>query len=397
MRNVITKTVFFASIFLLFFFGTSSAQINICDYNGNNQLTGQVCVRTIITSVPYLRAITDARSGGMGNNRLTTTPDANAIFYNSSKLAFVDRKVGFSSGFTSWLPQLDLENTWLGTFSGYIAIDQLQTIGFSLRRFSPGTIAFTDENGQPLVSNKPFETDFGLSYNRQFGERFAVGFTLKYIYSKLAEGQTTLDETIIPASALAGDISFTYKAPLNDFTELTLGSAITNLGPKISYAEGYVGNYMPTNLGIGTGIQFIFKDNFWMHTALDVNRLLVLSPPYINNYIDGYIPIPEYREASAISGIFRSFSDASGGFKEEMQENTYSLGMEIYYDSMLFRVGHFNEHKRKGNRKYMTFGIGVNYNKKFSFDFSFLKTVGKNKNLDETFYISLLVNLMEIE
>ncbi len=396
MRNVIVGTIFFIALCLLLIPCVLSAQVYPGNSYGIYRLTGQFYVYAIPTSVPYLGVTPDARSAGMGNAKLTSTPDANAIFYNSSKLAFADKKLGFATNTVPWYRQ-EVKNMRINTFSGYVRIDKSQTIGCFVRRFSLGDIRFLDGNGQPLESNKPFETDFALSYSRQLKERFAVGITLKYIYSKLAEGQTTLYQTIIPASALAGDISFTYKTPLSDFTELTIGSAITNLGPKISYAEGYVGNYMPTNLGVGTGVQFIFNDNFWMHTALDVNRLLVLSPPYSNNYIDGYTPVPDYREASAISGIFRSFSDASGGFKEEMQENTYSLGMEIYYDSMLFRLGHFNEHKRKGNRKYMTFGIGVNYNKKFAFDFSFLKTVGKNKNLDETFYISLLANIGKIE
>lgn len=402
MKNTITQTTFF--IILLFLFsGTLSAQLGLCDQNGINQTTGQPCVNTIVTSVPYLRLITDARSGGMGDNRLTLTPDANAIFYNSSKLAFVDRKFGFAGGFTPWLRALGLKNVWLGNFSGYLSIDQSQTIGVSLRRFSLGTIQFTDENGQPLGSSKPFETDFALSYNRQLGEQFAAGLTLKYIYSKLADGQTVDGKAIMPGKAVASDISFTYRAPIANFAELTLAGVVSNLGSKIKYTESSIGDYIPANLGVGGGLRFIIADGFWIHTALDINRLLVPTPPggdpfNPENAGGGNPDIPDYKEKSVMAAALGSFGDAPGGFKEEMQENTYSFGTEIHLKYASLRFGRFNEHKTKGNRKFLTYGIGANYDKYVALDFSCLIALTQERHpLDRTYRLSLLVNFMEIE
>jgi len=204
MKNTIRLTTFFiASLFL--FSGHLSAQINSCITTPG----WGSCVNTIVTSVPYLRIISDARSGGMGDNTLTTTSDANAIFYNSSKLAFVDRRFGFSANYTPWLRALGVENVWLGTFTGHLAIDELQTIGFSARRFSLGTVILTDENGQPLGSTQPREMDFALSYNRQLSKRFAAGLTFRYIHSSIAEGYVIGGEAVIPGTAMASDISFT--------------------------------------------------------------------------------------------------------------------------------------------------------------------------------------------
>jgi len=402
MKNIIAQTAFFI-IFSILFSSSLSAQLGLCDLDGINQATGQTCVNTIRTSVPYLRIINDARSGGMGDNRLTLTPDANAIFYNSSKLAFVDRKFGFSGTYTPWLRALGLKNVGLATFSGYVAIDQLQTVGLSLRRFSLGTIQFTDENGQPLGSDNPQEMDFALSYNRKLSERFAGGLTLRYIYSRLANGQTVQDEVIVPGTSVAGDISFTYKTPLGDFSELTVAGAINNLGSKISYTESGIGDFIPTNLGIGGGIRFILGDGFWIHTALDINRLLVPTPPGGNPFSEenaggGDPNIPDYKEKSVIAAALGSFGDAPGGFEEEMRENTYSFGTEIHLKYASLRFGRFSEHRTKGNRKFITFGLGFNYDKFVAVDFSYLfPTTNQRSPLDRTLRCSLLVNFMEME
>ncbi len=394
MKNTIKLSTFLiASLFL--FSGHLSAQCDI--------VTGQSCVNTIVTSVPYLRIVNDARSGGMGDNRLTISPDANSIFSNSSQLAFVDRRFGFSGTYTPWLRSLGLKDVYLTTASGYVAIDELQTVGLSFRRFSLGEISFTDPNGQPLGVDKPFEMDFALSYNRQLGERFAAGLTLKYIYSKLANGQTVQNEVIVPGKSVAGDISFTYKAPIADFVDFTLGGAITNLGSKIKYTEGSIGDFIPTNLGIGGGFRFTLGEDFWIHTALDINRLLAPTPPGGNPFspenAGGGDPfIPDYKERSVVAAALGSFGDAPGGFREEMRENTYSFGTEIHYKYATLRLGHFNEHKLKGNRKFFTFGAGFNYKQYVSVDISYLATLTKQRHLlDRTLRFSLLVNFIDIE
>jgi len=398
MKTLITRTVTVCT-FLLFFFGTLSAQGNQCDEDGLNPSTGEPCVNTITTAVPYLRLTPDARSSGMGDIKLPSTPDVNAIYYNSSKLAFIDRKYGLSVSYMPWLKNLDLDNVWMGNLSGYARVDKLQTLGFSVRRFSLGTF-FANQGGQ-AQEHKAFETDFAVSYNRLLGERFAGGLTLRYIYSKISEGQF-VGEMINPGTSIAGDISFTYKTPLSDFTELTLGGAITNLGSKIRYVESVGKDYLPTNLGIGGNVRFILGDDFWINTALDINRLLVPTPPGGNpfsteNNNSGNPNIPDYRERSVIAAAFLSFADAPGGFGEEMRENTYSLGGEIFFKYASLRVGYFHEHETKGTRRYLTYGFGLNYNKYVAIDFSYLNTLNKDEPSPKTYHISVLVNFLDPE
>lgn len=403
MRNTISIICLFTILCLTSFM--ANAQINICDYNGINPITGQYCVNTIVTSVPFLRIAPDARSAGMGDVGIATSADANAMHFNSSKLAFADRKWGISPiNYTPWLRALGLTDVYHAYLSGYVRIGEMQTLGVSIRAFSLGTIQFTDENGQPLGTDNPFESELAISYNRKLSEKFALGLTLKSIYSKLANGQTVNNQTIVPGTSTAADISFIYQSPLSESFDLSVGGAIKNLGSKISYVEGSNRkDYIPTNLGIGSAVRWKFGEDHHLTFALDINRLLVPTPPGGNpfsseNNNSGDPTIPDYLEKSVLAAALGSFSDAPGGFSEEMRENTYSLGLEYHIKFFSARFGHFNEHRTKGNRKYLTGGIGFNYRKYAMLDFSYLFPATNQRNpLDNTFRCSLLLNFGELD
>jgi len=405
MRNTISTIRFFATLLAILFFTSANAQISTCDGTGINSITGQPCVNTIVTSVPFLRIAPDARSTGMGDAGIAISADANAMHFNSSKLAFVDRKWGISPiNYTPWLRSLGLTDVYLAYLSGYVRIDKMQTIGVGIRAFSLGTIQFTDENGQPLGSDNPFESEISISYNRKLSQKFAMGLTLKSIYSKLASGLTVNSQTIVPGTSTAADISFTYQTPISSFFDLTVGGAVKNLGSKISYIEGSNRkDYIPTNLGIGSAAKWKFGDDHHLTFALDINRLLVPTPPGGNpfsseNNNSGDPTIPDYLEKSVLAAALGSFSDAPGGFAEEMRENNYSLGLEYHIKFFSARFGHFNEHKTKGNRKYLTYGIGFNYQKYFELNFSYLHTtVNQRHPLDQTFRCSLLLNFGKLD
>ncbi len=398
MKNLFLKMSLLTALFT-FILTTGHAQFNLCDENGINQVTGQACVNTIVTSVPFLRIIPDARSGAMGDVGIAISPDANAMHFNPSKLAFAEKDLGVSATYTPWLRALGLTDVYLAYLSGYKRIDDLQTVGMGLRYFSLGTIQFTDENGQPLGSDRPNEFELSVAYSRKLSDNFSAGLAMKYIYSRLANGQTVEDETIRPGNAVAGDLSFTYRAPIEiagSDARLTVGAAITNLGTKISYTQSSNRDYIPTNLGIGGGLEYDIDDFNSIHFALDINRLLVPTPPggdpfSEENAGEGDPNVPDYKEKSIIAAALGSFGDAPGGFGEEMRENTYSVGIEYWYDKQFaVRVGHFNEHRTKGNRKFFTVGLGLKYNI-FGLNFSYLiPTTNQRNPLDNTLRFSLL-------
>jgi Type IX secretion system protein PorV len=355
---------------------------------------GSPCPNTIVTAVPFLRIIPDARSGAMGDVGIGLSPDANSMALNASKLANVENDISVSATYTPWLRALGLQDVYLAYLSGYKKIDDLQTIGMSLRYFSLGTISFTDENGQPLGTGKPNEFEIAVAYARKLSPKLSVGFTPKFIYSNLASGQRIGDVDITPGIAGAADISLTFVTPIkhaNGESELTIGGAITNLGTKISYTKSINKDYIPTNLGIGAAWKFNFDEFNTFTVAADINKLLVPTPCLGTDCDLDANGIPDYKEQSTFSAMLGSFGDAPGGGSEELRELMYSIGVEYWYDEQFaVRAGYYTENSTKGNRSFFTVGLGLKYNI-FGLNFSYLiPTTNQRNPLDNTLRFSLL-------
>ncbi|MEM9820624.1 MAG: type IX secretion system outer membrane channel protein PorV [Bacteroidota bacterium] len=360
-------------------------------------VSGGPCVNTIITAVPFLRIVPDARSGAMGDAGIAISPDANAMHFNASKLAFVEEDVAVSVTYTPWLRALGLQDVYMAYLSGFKQIDSRQTVGFSLRYFSLGSISFTDESGQPLGTGRPNEFEISAAYARQLSEKFSVAIAPKFIYSNLAAGQTVGNVEITPGIAAAADFSLTYKTPLNftaNKSDLTLGAAISNLGTKISYTNSINKDFIPANLGLGAAWSINFDEFNELTITTDINKLLVPTPCLAQNPedcdADGNM-VPDYKEDSAFGGAISSFGDAPGGFSEELRELMLSIGVEYWYDKQFaVRAGYYTEHGTKGNRKFFTVGLGLKYNV-FGLNFSYLVPTTNQRNpLDNTLRFSLL-------
>jgi len=392
---------------LLFALGAlqnASAQ-GLCALNENGDpigINGGECVNTIVTGVPFLRITPNARNGALGDAGIAVSPDASAMHFNASKLAFVEDKLSVEASYTPWLRSLGLNDVYLAYMSGYYNIDDLQTMGFSLRFFSLGDIQFTDENGEPLAIGRPNEFEVAFAYSRKLAERFSAGVTAKFIYSNLAAGQSAPGgEVIETGTAGAADISFTYQAPIdlqNGESNLRLGLAVSNIGSKITYTASTVRDFLPANLGIGGAWEIDFDQYNRLTFTTDINKLLVPTPCVGPDCDEDNNGIEDYREESPIGAIFSSFGDAPGGFSEEMQELMYSFGLEYWYDEQFaVRAGYFNEHVLKGNRKYLTVGLGLKYNI-FGLDFSYLVPTTNQRNpLDNTLRFSLAFDFAELD
>ena len=352
------------------------------------------CTNTIVTAVPFLRIVPDARSGAMGDVGLALSPDANSMALNASKLANVENDLSVSATYTPWLRALGLQDVYLAYLAGYKKIDDLQTIGMSIRYFSLGTISFTDENGQPLGTGRPNEFEIAVAYARKLSPKFSVGFTPKFIYSNLASGQRIGDVDITPGIAGAADLSMVFVTPIkhaNGESELSAGLAITNLGTKISYTNSVNRDYIPTNLGIGAAWKFNFDEYNTFTVAADVNKLLVPTPCLGDDCDTDGNGVPDYKEQSSFGALLSSFGDAPGGASEEFRELMYSIGLEYWYDEQFaVRAGYYAESSTKGNRQFFTVGLGLKYNI-FGLNFSYLiPTTNQRNPLDNTLRFSLL-------
>lgn len=347
-------------------------------------------INTVNTAVPFLRIAPDARSGAMGDMGVALSPDANAMFWNPSKLAFAEDEFGISITYTPWLREL-VSDIYLADLSGYMKVDKNQAIGASLRYFSLGNIVFTDITGQTIGQFKPNEFIINGAYSRALADNFAVGLGIKYVYSNLASGQQSNGVTIKPGQAVAADISGFYHndVEVGEYdSKLRLGFNFSNIGTKISYTESATNkDFIPTNMGLGANLEMNFDEHNSLSFGLDVNKLLVPTPDTVKNANGEFA----YKDKSPISGIFSSFGDAPGGGSEELKEFMLSIGAEYWYDNQFaVRAGYFWEHETKGNRKFFTVGLGLKYNV-FGLNFSYLiPTSSQRHPLNNTLRFSLL-------
>jgi type IX secretion system protein PorV len=358
---------------------------------GSAQTTNKLNVVT--TAVPFLRISPDARTGGMGDLSVATSPDANSGFYNLAKIPFNESQAGIGVTYTPWLKDLGLNDVYLASLAGYYKFDENQAINASVRYFSLGNIQFTDNLGNDLNSFRPKEFGIDVGYSRKLSDKIGMGVGLKYIYSNLAGGAATNGSSYKAGTAIAGDLGFYYEGKNEIGTGWAFGAALTNLGSKIAYTDNAdQKDFIPANLGFGTTYTKVFDEQNKISFGVDVNKLLVPTPPAEGDQA----ALEEYRKQGVVNSWFSSFSDAPGGASEELKEFQFSIGGEYWYNNQFaLRTGYFWEDATKGNRKYFTMGIGIKYNI-FGLNFSYLIPSGSGVNrnpLSNTLRFSLLFDL----
>lgn len=359
--------------------------------------------RVITTGVPFLLVAADARSAGMADQGVATSADAFSQQYNPAKYAFSLQKQGFSVSYTPYLTDL-VNDISLGQFTYFNRISERSAFAGSLRYFGLGDIELREDFNDPGRVVSPSEFAIDGSYSLKLNERFAMAVAGRYIRSSLRIPDGTVDATA--ASSFAVDVAAFYQSEeqaYNDFNgRWRAGFNFQNMGPKISYDSDELStNFLPSNLKLGAGFDFIFDDYNKVAVSVEFNKLLVPTPQ-IPKDLDGDGEITdderaanndEYRRTGWVEGMFTSFGDAPDGFAEEMKEFTYSVGTEyLYQDSFALRLGYFNEHELKGARKFFSLGAGFKYNV-VKIDVSYLFSASKVKNpLENTLRFSLSFN-----
>lgn len=343
----------------------------------------------ITTAAPFLLIAPDARAGGMGDIGVATSPDAFSQHWNASKLAFMPSQFSIGVVYTPWLRELT-NDVFLGGFSFANKIDDRSAWAASLKYFNLGQIDLTDINGAPEGTEKLNEFSVDGSYSLKLSEMYSMGVTMRYIRSDL--GIESANSTITPVNTFSVDISGYFQsdeANYGDFNGIWRGGFnISNIGPKVSYSDDGDDNFIPTNLKIGGGFDFILDTYNKVSLNLEFNKLLVPTPSISVN--DDDQPPYVQDDVSFFSGIFKSFGDAPGGFSEELNEFTWALGAEYMYDnSFAVRAGYFNESDLKGARKYFTIGSGFKF-KSTRLDISYLFNASDiNNPLENTLRFSL--------
>ncbi len=335
----------------------------------------------------------DARAAGMGDVGAATDPDVNSQYWNPAKYPFAISKAGVALNYTPWLRQL-VNDMDLAYLSGYYRIGDYSAVSGSLRYFSLGEVSTSsgvDNTGDMTIN--PYEMSLDVAYSLMLSEHFSLAAAVRFIYSDLTYDYT---EDTTPGSAFAADLSCYYQNYFNMGSrecQLGLGMNISNIGSKITFGGDDNSEFIPTNLRLGASVMIPIDEYNRFTIAADANKLLVPTYPQQrdgeSNEDFEQRKQKEYYDCSSISGIFKSFHDAPGGFKEEMQEINWSLGAEyVYHDQFSIRAGYHNESENKGNRKYFTVGAGFKMSV-FSLDAGYVIATAKSNPLDQTLRFSL--------
>lgn len=392
--------------------------------SGQGQRANDVQLNTITTAVPFLMIGPDARAGGMGDVGAATEPDEASIHWNPAKMTFIDNKFGFSLTYTPWLRAL-VPDINLAYLSGYGKIGKKgqQTLSGSLRFFSLGNIAFTDEQGNSMGQFTPSEFALDISYARKLSREFSGGISLRYIYSNLTGGINVGGADTKAAQTAAADISFYYRTDrikVGDMKSvLSAGINISNIGGKVSYTQTNEEDFIPINMRLGVGYKIMPTDKYSAGLYFDVNKLMVPTPPQYgqNKYLDPTLPQgtgpgqlghesnqdPTYQQIvagkdpnrSVPNGMFTSFGDAPGGSREELSEVNFAVGAEFWYlKYFAVRLGYFHEAPSKGNRQYVTVGFSGGFSV-VRLDFAYLIPTQQRHPLEKTLRIGINISFPE--
>ena len=339
----------------------------------------------------------DARTAGIGDVGAATDPDVNSQHWNPAKYPFTISRAGIALNYTPWLRQL-VNDIDLAYLAGYYRIGEYSAISSSLRYFSLGEVylssSLTDDNNMTI---KPYELGLDVAYSLMLSEKFSLAAGVRWIYSDI---RYDYSEDSSPASAFAADLSAYYQNYINIGSrecQLGIGLNISNIGSKITFSGDEESQFIPTNMRLGASLMIPVDEYNRFSISADANKLLV---PTIPKQQEGETTedyrsrmISEYSDMSSITGIFKSFSDAPNGFKEELEEIQWSVGAEYtYHDQFSIRAGYHHEAENKGNRKYFTVGAGFRMNV-FSLDAGYVNSTAKNNPLDQTLRFTLAFDM----
>ena len=342
------------------------------------------------TSVTSQTIAPDARSAGMGDVGVATDPDVVSQYWNPAKYPFTISRAGVALNYTPWLREL-VNDMDLAYLAGYYRIGDYSAVSASLRYFSLGEV-FLGTSDDAMTIN-PYEMSLDVAYSLMLSETFSIGAAVRWIYSDLTYDYTS---DTAPGSAFAADLACYYQNYINigqRECQLGLGLNISNIGSKISFGGDNNSEFIPTNMRLGASLMIPIDEYNRFTIAADANKLLVPTYPKQEDgeSTEDYQERVQknYYDVSSISGIFKSFGDAPGGFKEELQEVQWSVGGEyVYHDKFALRAGYHHESANKGNRKYFTVGAGFKMSV-FSLDAGYVIATAKSNPLDQTLRFSL--------
>ena len=348
----------------------------------------------ITTAAPFLLIAPDARGGGLADMGGATSTDASSQHYNPAKYSFASNQWLIGINYTPWLRNLTNDVSLTSLFVAN-RINERSSWGASLKYFSLGSIDLTDDSGLSLGSENPNDFSFDGSYSLKLNENFSMAVALRYIHSDMTLRIENSD--IQTVNTFAVDLAGYYQSEemnLGDFNgKWRAGFNISNMGPKVQLTSGGgEENFIPTNLKLGGGFDFILDNVNTVTANIEFNKLLVPTPP-IRDSEDNIIAGKD-DDVGFFQGMMQSFYDAPRGAEEELEEIAWAFSAEYMYNKIFaVRAGYFHESPNKGNRQFFTVGAGFRF-KIATLDLSYLINASDvNNPLESTLRFSLSFNL----
>ena len=384
----IQKTTLLAFFLVSIFFNNLTAQTTVLTPNTQDS-------RVITTGVPFLLIASDARAAALGDMGVATSADAHSQQWNPSKYAFSEAKSGIAFSYTPYLSKL-VNDIFLGNFTYFNRLNDRSAFAVSFKYFSLGEIELRADEFSEALIEKPNELSLDASYSLRLSDQFSMAVALRYLRSDLKI--PVVDANAKAAGSFGVDIAGYYQSEEEAYESFNGrwrgGFAIQNLGPKIKYDDAGRENFLPTNLRLGGGFDFIFDQYNRVNVTAEVTKLLIPTPPILGtetvfedlngngtyeadddtliSKTDDVIIEGQDPDVGFMAGVFQSFNDAPGGFSEEIDEFTWALGAEyLYQDSFALRLGYFNENEFKGARKFFAMGAVTDYMKNWETSFYF--------------------------
>ncbi len=357
----------------------------------------------ITTAAPFLLITPDARAGGMGDVGVATSPDANSLHHNPAKFSFMNSQYKVGIIYTPWLRELT-NDIFLGGFTVANRINDRSAWAASLKYFNLGEIELTDGGGFPIGTEKLNEFSLDGSYSLKLSDYFGMGVAMSYIRSDL--GIKSADASINPVNTFTVGVSGYFQTDEQNYGNFNGrwrgGFNIANIGPKVTYTDGGSENFVPTNLKLGGGFDFVLDDYNRINTMLEFTKLLVPTPPIYGDHDDDPLTPDEIIKGKDdnvgfAKGMFQSFGDAPDGFSEELAEVTWALGVEyMYNNAFALRTGYFHESDLKGARQFFTIGAGFRF-RSAELDVSYLFNASDvNNPLENTLRFSFAFNFGDV-
>ena len=191
------------------------------------------------------------RGVGMGEAMVSVAEGVESVYWNPAGLRSIVRPtVSFSHG--TW--PADITHQFAAFAMRPNFIRGVVAISVTSLQMDPMQVVTADTPGGVGVQFDPGDIAIGLSYAREFTDKFSAGGTLKWLHSSLAD-LTPLDISGLEdysAQGLVGDFGTLYNT---GFRSLQIGLMIQNMGPEVTYLDEPVP--MPATFKFGVSMDVL--------------------------------------------------------------------------------------------------------------------------------------------